>query len=101
MFKEALSEVFPLIEKVAPVVAQALGGPYAGTASLVLGLVAKAFGVDKHDVPALVKSILEDPESHAKLLDVQSEIPNEFVEMFRNLLKLPKEAEVNVKLRWD
>ncbi len=95
MFKELLSDAWPIIEEVAPKVASTLAGPYAEAATLVFGLLVKVFGCDKHDIPTLLKSISEDPESHSKLLEVQSSIPDNI----KNIM--PSSAEVTIKLNWD
>lgn len=101
MFKELLTDAWPIIEKTAPIVAAALGGPYAGTATLVFNLLSKTFGGTAQDIPSLVKNIMDDPESHAKLLSVQSSLPDEYSTYIKTLLKLPSEAEIIIKLKWN
>jgi hypothetical protein len=101
MFKELLADVFPVIEKAAPIIAQALGGPFVGTAITAFNLLSKVFGSSTYDIPLLVKNIMEDPESHQKLLQIQSDFPAAMKEMFIKSLKLPIEAEINIRLVWE
>jgi hypothetical protein len=101
MFKELFIDVFPIIEKVAPIVATALGGPYAATASIAINLLSKAFGSSEHDIPSLVKNIIDDPDSHKKLLDVQSMLTDSHKELLIDKLKMPNEIEITLKAKWD
>ena len=62
MFKELLTDAWPIIEKTAPIVAAALGGPYAGTATLVFNLLSKNFLAERRRIfQSLVKNIMDDP----------------------------------------
>jgi len=101
MFKEILADAWPIIEAASPIVATALGGPLGGTASIVFKLLGNAFNCPTHDIPTLVKNIIEDPEAHAKLLTVQSGIPDAYKQMLKDILRLPDEAEINIKMKWE
>lgn len=97
MFKEILTDVLPIIEKVAPVLANTLSGPYAILASHVVSMLIKAFEIENNDIHALAKSITDDPESHIKLLQVQSNIPiylGMLVDFFKN-------AKIEVVIRFN
>jgi hypothetical protein len=100
MFKEILGNAFPIIEKVAPVIASALGSPFNGAAAMFgINLLAHAFGINPSNVNELSDAILSHPDSHDKL----SRLEDCFAEWFENnqqYFKLPTKAEFNIKLEW-
>ena len=102
MFKELLGEAFPIIEKVAPLVASLVGSPIAGIASTVaISALGKAFGVSSSDVAQISQAITADPDGcSGKLANLESQ----FAEWFQNgatSLKMPSAVEVNVKMNWN
>ena len=72
MFKDLLGDIFPIIEKAAPILATALGSPIAGSASVIaLNLLASAFGININDANKLSTAIYADPDAAIKLKEVE------------------------------
>lgn len=101
MFKQILQDIFPILEKVAPTFATALGSPIAGVAStFALSILANKFGLNPKDVAKLPEVINADPECNDKLCEIE----NTFADWFKNnaqQIKSPSKAEINVKVEWD
>lgn len=99
MFKDILGEVFPVIEKAAPIFASVLGSPLAGGAtSIALNLLGTAFGVNPAQIEDLKTAIKSNPRSE--------DIIGRLEDMFSAWIKsngdmiMPRRLEVNVKLEW-
>lgn len=58
------NDLFPLVNKSAPLLAGVLGSPLAGVA---VSLIANAFGANTQDIRTLVETINNDPDCDAKL----------------------------------
>jgi len=101
MFKEILADAFPIIEKFAPIVATALGCPIPAIASVALNLVSSAFECQKKDLPSLIQTIIADPNAEAKLTQVAGSLPNISEQSISNMIRLPTDFEINVKIHWD
>lgn len=72
MFKEILGEAFPIIQKVAPVIAGAVGSPVAGAAAMLgVNLVANAFGISNRDIHKLGDAILSNPDADNRLTELE------------------------------
>jgi len=97
MFKEIL----PLIQEVAPFVAKVITHPYETILPLAVNLLSKAFDSNGKDLDKLAKKISEDPQASVKLYEVQSKMPEEIKKYVKESLRLPDEAEVNIKIKWD
>jgi len=97
LFKNLLKDAWPIIEKSAPVIASSLQIPYVGTAMAAINVLAKAFGVENFDIPALGKAIVDDPDCENKLCDIE----NNYGELLKNIITnhFPSEAEINIKLK--
>jgi hypothetical protein len=85
-FKEAFAELLPVIEKAAPMIASALGGPLAGTASVAVSALAKVYGSLPSDIPSLIKDIKNDSDSDTKLKNAQSLFQQSMFESYAGLL---------------
>jgi hypothetical protein len=101
MFRNILDDVFPVIEKVAPVLATVLGSPVAGVAtSLGLNLLADKFGVPHADMQNLQDAIKNDPQSESKL----SEIDKSLIKFISNQVDNPKpmtKFSMHLDMEWD
>lgn len=101
MFKEVLADVFPLIEKFAPTVANALGSPWAGAVSIgVLNLLGNAFGVN----PADPKNLCTHIQATSDAEGILSQLEFNFADWIKSSnvqFKMPNKAELNIKLEWD
>ena len=97
----AFEAVMPIIEKAAPLVAGAMGGPIAGIATTAMILLKNAFGLSVEATPAdLISAIQEHPDAEtilAKLNATHGTWLAKVVSMVDN----PTTAEINVKLTWD
>ncbi len=98
MIKEILSEAWPVIEKVAPVVAQALAGPLAGSAITALGLLAKKF--DANDIVKLISNINSDPDAEAKLQEIDVDFSNEMTRAAVKSVGQLQNLKANIELNW-
>ena len=93
MFKEILGDAFPLIEKFAPAIATAVATPTAGLATAVgMHLLGVAFGIQPGNADALKDAIMHNPEQLGSLNE-------KFVKYFQ-FVRMPAEAELNIKLKW-
>ena len=99
MFKAILGEVFPIIEKSAPIIASILGSPAAGGAtSIALNLLGTAFGVNPAHIDDLKSAIMSNPKSDYMIGRLE--------DMFSSWIKsngdmiMPRRLEINVKLEW-
>lgn len=69
--KELLKDSFPVIEKFAPTVAGALGGPIGVAVGFIVPALAKAFGADPTDFNDISDKIINDPNVSEKLQHVE------------------------------
>ncbi len=65
-----LSDVFPLVAKVSPLLGTVLGSPFAG---LAISLICKAFNVDVSKPDQLAATIANDPQASDKLKALEIE----------------------------
>jgi hypothetical protein len=97
----AFEAVMPMIEKSAPMIASAMGGPIAGIATTALILIKNAFGLPTEATPAdLLTAIQSHPDAEtilAKLNATHGTWLAKVVSMVDN----PTTAEINVKLTWN
>jgi hypothetical protein len=101
MFKEILGEAFPIVQRVAPIIATALGSPIAGSATMFgLNLLASAFGVNPSNIKSLENAIVTDPDAESRLGDLESQFSDWF-QSNAHKFKMPLKAEINVKLEWQ
>lgn len=102
MFKEILGDAFPLIEKFAPVIGNALGSPLGGAAvGYLINILANKFGIDASDIKNLAPAILGDEEAEDKLADLEYTFGDWVKNSSRNFqLKLPQKAEITIKVEW-
>ena len=68
--KDIFKEALPVIEKVAPAIATALGSPVAGVA---ISCLAKMFNGDEKDLSKLAECILSDENVQDKLCKVEED----------------------------
>ena len=96
MFKEMLKDVWPLLEKSAPMIASALGAPSIGLPAMI---AINALG-SKFNGNNISDSMKNDPACEDKLCQLE----NVFSQFFKNpsqQLPLPNGIEVNVKINWE
>lgn len=65
------NELLDVIEKSAPIVAEALAGPVGGIAGMLLPIVAKIFGADADDKDDIASKIKSDPDAKQKLKELE------------------------------
>ena len=97
---ELFSDVLPLIQKVAPTIGAAIGGPIGLAAGYVIPVLANAFDAHPTNVKQLVSNILADPNAQSKLQDIESEHANWLSSLMDSVNNL-SHAEVNIKLDWQ
>ncbi len=101
MFKDILGEAYPIIEKVAPVIATAIVSPLAGSATLAaINLIASAFGISPEKMDQLSDAIIKDPKAEMTLASLESNFSAWF-KAHNFPIKLPSSIEINIKLAWD
>lgn len=94
MFKDAL----PLIEKVAPYVAQALRGTIPGN---VISLLATVFLSDPENPAAIATAMSNDPDLERKLKACDSHIKTCDVETYNDFPHCICETINNPNLQWN
>jgi hypothetical protein len=97
--KELLSDAFPIIEKFAPGIAGAIGGPIGFAAGYIIPVLARAFGSPSTDLKQLVANILNDPHAADKLGEIEHEHSDWLCSITDSVDRLTS-AEVNIKLSW-
>lgn len=110
MVSELIKDIYPLVAKSAPIIANALGMDKIGQASMwALYLIGKAFGINMNEVGKLPEVIASDPESCDKLCQLEKS----FSELFNNGDIIPNgiegalkslrvsNIELNVKINFD
>ena len=101
MFKELLGDAFPIIQRIAPAIASALGSPIAGGATLAaVNLLSNAFGISPEKVGNLGDAISNDPKAEITLAALESNFSSFFKANNLNI-KMPATVEINIKLAWD
>jgi hypothetical protein len=99
MFKDLLGDAFPIIEKVAPVIAGILGSPVEGVAAqYVITALGNAFGIAPKEISHLGDAIVNEPLAQDKLSILESVLPQLFA---KNSLKFPSHVEISIKADWD
>jgi hypothetical protein len=98
--REIFDASLPIINKFAPSIGGAIGGPYGFAAGYILPLLATAFGSHPSDVKDLVQKILNDPNAQGKLESLEHEHGDWICGLLDSAEKL-QEAEISVKLRWS
>lgn len=97
--KQAFSDILPIIEKYAPSIGGALGGPVGAAAGYVLPLLAGVFGGHAKDLSSIVKAISADSSAPDKLMQLEEAHGSVIGTLMNNLNALSK-AEINIKLEW-
>ena len=65
------SALINIVEKAAPLLAEALGGPIGGIAGMLTSVIASAFGGKDTDIDDIVSKIQSDPNAAAKLKELE------------------------------
>jgi hypothetical protein len=99
MFKELLADAWPIVEKVAPIIASAVGGPLVGSAATAITLLAKKFNI--HDLTQIAAGILNDPQAEEKLAEANLDFSDEMTKAAVKSLSKLASAEIHVKLAWQ
>ena len=101
MFKEILGEAFPIIEKVAPVIASVIGSPVAGAATMIgLNILGNAFDVDPGDIKKLSDVIVSNPHAPDRIASLESQF-SEFLQNNISKIPLPAKINVNFTIEWQ
>ena len=98
--REVFSDALPIIEKFAPTLARAIGGPFGAGIGYVIPLLATAFSDNNFDLKRIADTILNDPLAPDKL----GAIEHEHCDILCNLLGTVDRlmsAEINIKLNWN
>lgn len=102
MIKEILSQLLPLIEKLAPSIAKALGlNSIANATPWALYLLAKTFGLKLNELQHLPEAIANDPESSDKLQYLEDSFSEWFVNNSTEMTKRLSDLEIHVKVSFD
>lgn len=98
--KDALKDIFPLIEQYAPTIARSIGGPFGMAAQYALPLLINVFNPDKPGIDSLIKSMAVDPAAPGKLIEME-EAHKDFLSLFMQNVNTLAKAEINIKLEWQ
>jgi len=97
--KELLNDAFPIIQKFAPSIAGAIGGPVGFALGYLIPILASAFGAHPSNIKELISNIVSDPLAADKLDKIDREHGDWFCTLSDNFDRLTS-AEINVKLSW-
>lgn len=98
--KELFNDVLPVLEKFAPSIGAAIGGPFALAAGYAVPLLASAFDTHPSNIKQIVEKIIQDPDAaKMKLENMENEYGDWITSLMRSVNNLLK-AEVNVRLEW-
>lgn len=97
--KEAFIDALPIIEKFAPSVGAAIGGPLGFASGYIIPILASAFDAKPTDIKQLVSNIITDPRMQSKLESIEQDHGDWLSSLTDNLDRLVT-AEFNVKLAW-
>lgn len=96
MMFDWIKDVIPIVEKSAPVIANALNSP---AATFAISLLANAFGLKDENISKLPEMIKDDDECHNVLCSLERNFGALFnasnIQHF-----IPKKLEVTLKLDW-
>ena len=98
MIKEMLADAWPVIEKVAPVLAQALGGPLVGSAVTALGFLAKKLNTNGWE--SMIQAITNDPDAENKLQEIDGEFAQSLSQAAVVSIGKLASLKANVELTW-
>jgi hypothetical protein len=98
--KEILKDALPMIQKFAPSIGAAIGGPIGIATGFVLPILTNEFNAHPQNFGQLVTNMLQDIEAPAKLQKLEKEHGSWVSELMDSVNSLA-EAEINVKLKWD
>lgn len=96
---EVFREALPVIQRVAPSVAAAIGGPIGMAADYIFPILANAFGVSTAEPTQVVQAILSHDGSENTLAKVEQEHCDVLCGIMNSMTHL-SQAEINIKLSW-
>lgn len=97
--KEVFQDVLPIIQRVAPSVASALGGPFTLAANYILPILSSAFGVNTQEPKDVVQAILSHDGYENTLAKVEEDHCDVLCGLMNSVNHLTQ-AEINIKLSW-
>lgn len=97
--KELLSDAFPIIQKFAPAIAGAIGGPTGFALGYLVPILANAFGAHPNNMKEIIANIINDPLAANKLGEIEREHGDWLCTVTDNIDRLIT-AEINIKLEW-
>ena len=99
MFKELLADAWPIVQKIAPAIAAALGGPSAGLALTALLAIGKKF--DVQDITQLAQHILSDTNAESKLQEADLDFSDEITKAAVKSISKLQSLKANIELTWQ
>lgn len=99
-FKELFSDALPLIQKFAPTIGAAIGGPMGLATGYVIPILANAFGSKPNDFKDLVKNILNDSHAQEKLESIEHEHGDWVCTLMDSVNNLSS-MKINIELTWQ
>jgi len=97
--KEIFNDALPIIQRVAPTIASAIGGPLGLASGYVLPILASAFNIHPSNPQSIVQAILSHDGSEDTLASVEKEHGSVLCDLMNTVSNL-ENAEINVKLNW-
>ena len=98
--KELFSDALPIINKFAPTIGTALGGPFGFAAGYLIPVLAKAFDAHPTNLAGLAHAIINDPNTEDKLKEIEHEHCDWLCTTLDSVSNLAS-AEINIKLNWQ
>ena len=98
--KELFGDALPIIEKFAPSIGGAIGGPVGVAAGYVVPILANAFGAHPSNIKELVGNILADSGAQSKLEAIEHEHGDWVCTLMDSVGNLTS-AKINIELTWQ
>jgi hypothetical protein len=90
---------FPIIAKLAPTFARAIGGFPGIAMTYVLPLLAHAAGTNSTDIPTMISNFINDPKAQNNLKDLEHDHADWLCSLLESTNRITQ-AEINIKLSW-
>jgi hypothetical protein len=97
--KDVLEDAFPLIEKFAPALGSAIGGPPGFALGFVINTLFGTFNTRSHDIKQLINDMKSDPNVGDKLQAIEKDCLDIINNVPTNLNQL-KGCKINIELEW-
>ena len=98
--REIFADSLPIIEKFAPTIGAAIGGPVGMASGYIIPFLASAFKVDPTNLGALSTAIATNSDPQSVLSELENLHGSWLKSIATNMPNLAS-AEINLKLQWN